>query len=185
MIWDLSEPVRVLELEMMDALVYHEKVSSKKTEALFLTLSVLFFLLFGWRVVAVDLDLLAAALLGLFCFFLFYTLNYRTLEIRLSSKLLHLKFGIFSWRVPLENIAEFGLDDIPALKRMGGAGIHFMFVRGRYRASFNFLEHPRIVIALRNKVGPVQDLSFSTSKPDALLKHIQDAVSAMGQSPVA
>jgi hypothetical protein len=164
----------------MDDLIYHEKVSSKKTGALFLTFTVLFLMLFGWRVVAVNLDLLAAVLLGLFCFFLFYTLNYRTLEIRLSSESLRLKFGIFSWRVPLENIAEFMLDEIPGLKRMGGAGIHFMFVRGRYRASFNFLEHDRIVIAFRNKVGPVQDLSFSTTQPDALLKKIQDAITAIG-----
>jgi hypothetical protein len=164
----------------MDDLIYHEKVSSKKTGALFLTLAVLFLMLFGWRVVAVSLDLLAGVLLGLFCFFLFYTLNYRTLEIRLSSESLQLKFGIFSWRIPLENIAGFKLDEIPPLKRMGGAGIHFMFVRGRYRASFNFLEHPRIVIAFRNKIGPVQDLSFSTTRPDALLRHIQSVVSAVG-----
>mgnify|MGYP000900013350 CR=1 FL=1 len=32
--------------------------------------------------------------------------------------------------------------------RYGGAGIHFMSIRGRYRASFNFLEYPRVVIAL-------------------------------------
>lgn len=164
----------------MDHLLYHERLSSPKTAILFLALTVLCLLLSAWRVVAVRLDLLAAVLLGFFCFFLFNTLNYRTLDIRLTPKLLQLKFGILRWRVPLENIAESRLDEIPALKRLGGAGVHFMSVHGRYRASFNFLEHPRIVIAFRNKVGPVQDLSFSTTQPDALLKHIQDAIRAMG-----
>jgi len=61
---------------------------------------------------------------------------------------------------------------------MGGAGIHFMMIRKRYRASFNFLEYPRVVIALKRKVGPVQDISFSTRRPDDVLRLIREAVSA-------
>jgi hypothetical protein len=53
-----------------------------------------------------------------------------------------------------------------------------MFVRKRYRASFNFLEYPRVVIAFKNKVGPVRDLSFSTSRPDDVLRFLQEAISA-------
>jgi hypothetical protein len=162
---------------MIDDFIYREKLSSSKTEALFLALTVLFFSLFGWRLAAVRLELLAAVLLVLGCVFLLYSLNYRTLEIRLSSESLQLKFGVFTWRVPLANIASARLDHLPILKRLGGAGIHFMAVRGRYRASFNFLEHDRVVIAFRNKVGPVQDLSFSTGRPDVLLGHLQAAIS--------
>jgi hypothetical protein len=62
--------------------------------------------------------------------------------------------------------------------RMGGAGIHFMLIRRRYRVSFNFLEYPRVVIAFKRKVGPVQDISFSTRRPDDVLRHIQESVSA-------
>lgn len=161
---------------MIGNLFYHERVSSKKTGALFLTLTVLSFLLFGWRVIAVNLDLIAAVLFGLACLFLFYTLNYRILDIRLNAEFLQLQFGVLSWRVPLENVAQAELDHVPGLKRMGGAGIHFYSVGGRYRASFNFLEHPRVVIAFKKKVGPVQELSFSTSRPGELLKGIQDAI---------
>jgi hypothetical protein len=53
-----------------------------------------------------------------------------------------------------------------------------MLIRERYRASFNFLEHPRVVIALRRRRGPVQDISFSTRRPDDVLRLIQEAVSA-------
>jgi hypothetical protein len=53
-----------------------------------------------------------------------------------------------------------------------------MFIRKRYRASFNFLEFPRVVIAFKRKVGPVRDISFSTRHPDELLRIIQDVVSA-------
>jgi hypothetical protein len=62
--------------------------------------------------------------------------------------------------------------------RLGGAGIHFMLINKRYRASFNFLEHSRVVIALKRKVGPVRDISFSTRQPDEVLRLIQGAISA-------
>jgi Ca2+/Na+ antiporter len=159
-----------------DDLVYDERVASKRTEALFLALTILFFLLFIWRLIADRLDILAVVLLCLCCFFLFYSVNYRTLVIRLTAESLKLTFGLFTWTVPLDNIEGSRLDDIPALMRMGGAGIHFMLIRKRYRASFNFLEYPRVVIALKKKVGPVQDISFSTQRPDEVLRLIQESV---------
>lgn len=61
---------------------------------------------------------------------------------------------------------------------MGGAGIHFMTIRARYRASFNFLEYPRVVVAFKKKVGLVRDISFSTRRPDEVLRLIQEAASA-------
>lgn len=79
----------------------------------------------------------------------------------------------------MENIAEIQLDEVPIFKRLGGAGIHFMSVCERYRASFNFLEHPRIVIALKNKIGPVRDISFSTSMPDGLIDLINRAINTI------
>lgn len=162
-----------------DAPVYDERVASKRTEALFLALAILFFLLFIWRVLADRFDVLAAVFLCLCGFFLFYSVNYKTLVIRLTAEALKLRFGIFRWTVPLDNIEGSRLDDdIPVFMRMGGAGIHFMFVRKRYRASFNFLEYPRVVIALKTKVGPVQDISFSTQRPDEVLRLIQESVSA-------
>jgi len=162
---------------MQSTLVYHEKLTSIKTTALFLILTILFFCLFSWRLLTVGMDWLAILLLVLACFFLFYTINYRTLDIQISFDNLKLKFGVFSWQIPLENIAQFQKDDeIPWLMRNGGAGIHFMSVHGRYRASFNFLEHPRVVISFNIKVGPILDLSFSTSQPDQILTHLDEAI---------
>ena len=163
---------------MKDNILYTERVSSNWTEALFLTLTIIFLLLFIWHVTVSGLDILAVVLLGLFSFFLFYSVNYRTLLICLTPEFLKLTFGIFIWRVPLENIAEFHLDEIPLFNKLSGAGIHFMFVRHRYRASLNFLEHPRVVIALKRKAGPVRDISFSTRRPDDVLRLIDTVVSA-------
>ena len=162
---------------MQKTLLYHEKVTSIKTTALFLLLAVLCGFFFSWRLLGVRMDWLAVLLLVLACFFLFYTLNYRTLDIQLDEETIRLKFGLFTRRVPLTNIAQIKLDDqIPWLMRNGGAGIHFMFVNGRYRASFNFLEHPRLVITFKNKVGPVLDLSFSTRQPAMLMEQLNKAI---------
>jgi hypothetical protein len=159
-------------------LIYTERISSNKTEALFLALTILFLSLFIWRVNAVGLDVLVVVLFCFFAFFLFYSLNFRTLVIHLTSQALELTFGIFTWIVPLDNVEACFLDDLPILMRMAGAGIHFFFFRKRYRISFNFLEYPRVVIAFKRKVGPVRDISFSTRQPDEALRLIQEAISA-------
>jgi Ca2+/Na+ antiporter len=163
---------------MNDDLLYHESITSNRTKVLFLALTILFFLLLVWRVNADGWDVLAAVFFCFFAFFLFYAVNYRTLIIRLTTESLKLTFGIFTWTVALDNVEECHLDSLPLLMKYGGAGIHFMFIRNRYRASFNFLEYPRVVIAFKRKAGLVRDISFSTRRPDDVLRFLQEAVSS-------
>ena len=154
--------------------VYIEQVSSNRTEALFVALAVLFFVLFAsiargtvsgvWRVVC----------FLLFVMFVFYALNYRTLIIRISEEALELQFGIFRWDVPFENITTSFIDPT-SLWRIGGAGIHFTWLGGRYRAMFNFLEHPRVVVMLKKKQGVVRDIAFSTQRPEQVMRLIRPA----------
>ena len=158
-------------------ILYYEELSSRRTERLFIALTVLFLLLDAWSVNASGWNGLAVFFAVLSCFFLFYTINYRTLIIHSTAEWLKLTFGIFTWTVPFSNVEECSLDEVPALMKNGGAGIHFMFIRKRYRASFNFLEYPRVVIAFKNKVGPVQDISFSTRQPEEVLRMVWAAIS--------
>ena len=160
---------------MTDHLIYEERLSSNRTLALFASLMILFLILLVWRISTESPDILSAAFLLFFIFFLFYSVNYRTLIIRLSPISLKLKFGIFTWTIPLDNIGEVSHDDLPILMRYGGAGIHFMMIRRRYRASFNFLEHHRVVITLIRKAGIVRDISFSTRHPDDVIRLLQNA----------
>jgi Ca2+/Na+ antiporter len=163
---------------MTALLIYSEKVRSKRTEFLFIALTLLFSFLFIWRVEAKSLDILAGIFLFFFIVFLFYSLNYRTLVIHLTSESLKLSFGIFAWTIPLNNVGEIQPDDdLPLLMKYGGAGIHFMFVRKRYRASFNFLEHSRVVIGLKRKAGLVRDVSFSTCQPNEIIRLMQGVIS--------
>jgi hypothetical protein len=135
-----------------DVAAYTERISSPRTEALFLTLTLLFLALALWRLTIADLAAFTIILFGLGGFFLFYSLNYRTLTIRLTSDALQLRFGLFNWSVALDDVADCFLDKT-SLWRIGGAGIHFSLIGRRYRAMFNFLEYPRVVIALKEKEG--------------------------------
>ncbi len=159
--------------------VYQESLTSKKTTALFLGLSILSASLCVWHALAVRFDLFCWFMIFLTLFFIFYTINYQRLDIRLSSDALKLNFGVFHWRVPLEKISDFKMDDqLSLLARYGGAGIHFMFVGTRYRASFNFLEYPRIVISFKQPIGPIKDLSFSSRQPQKLLTQLHNTIIA-------
>jgi hypothetical protein len=112
--------------------------------------------------------------LGLF--FLFYVLNYRTLSIELSEDALRLKFGLVSWRTTFSNIQSCQLDDPPPWIKYGGAGVHFALVDGLYRAFYNFLDGPRILVIFKEKQGRVQALSFSTRKPERILEILEGRI---------
>ncbi len=61
--------------------------------------------------------------------------------------------------------------------RIGGAGIHFTWIKGKYRAFFNFLEYPRVVIFLKKKHGVVCEIAFSTEQPEKVIEIIRNGVS--------
>jgi hypothetical protein len=158
--------------------LYKERLTSNWTEALFIILAMTFAALAWWQFRSGRDGFFAILFSFLGILFLLYVLNYRVLRIVINSRQLTLKFGVFSHSIPFNNIDSFELDELPWLMKYGGAGIHFMMIRGRYRASFNFLEHPRVVIALRKKTGWVRDISFSTQNPDQILGLLQQHVQA-------
>lgn len=164
---------RAWAISMDISTVYLERISSVRTQVFFLALTILCGLLAAWLANFSWFDVFAVILLCFAGFFLFYTLNYRTLVIQITPQVLKLKFGVFTWTERLDNIENCAPDQLPWLLQYGGAGIHFMTVHQRYRASFNFLEYPRVVIALKQKRGLVRDLSFSTSQPEQVIQHLQ------------
>jgi hypothetical protein len=160
---------------IMDGEIYHEKLSSVKTEGLFIALTVVFSILFVWRWLSIGWNGWTITILCLAAFFLFYVFNYRTLKIFLTPETLRLTFGIFTWTIAIANIQRCYLDK-PSIGSIGGAGIHFTWIRGKYRAFFNFLEFPRVVIVLKKKQGPVQEITFTTKHPEQVMQIIQSGL---------
>ena len=155
----------------MNTAVYTEKVSSKRTEVLFTALTFLWGGLSAWRAFVSGVAPSTIIFFCLFSLFLFYSLNYQVLVIRITPNFVELKFGIFTWSIPLDNIERCYLDDT-SLWRIAGAGIHFTFRHKRYRALFNFLEHQRVVLLLGRKKGMVREIAFSTRRPEEVKRVI-------------
>jgi Ca2+/Na+ antiporter len=160
----------------MNGETYNEKLSSTKTEALFIVLTLVFLSLFAWRWLSSRWDGWAITFVCIFALFLFYVINYRTLKIYITSESLRLTFGIFTWTIAISNIKNCYIDEDTIL-RFGGAGIHFMWIKGKYRAFFNFLEFPRMVVTLKDKKGLVREIAFTTRHPEQVMRIIQSGLS--------
>jgi len=153
--------------------VYSENVSSPRTSALFMILCAFF----GWLAYRrlqnhPAGETLAIVYLLLAAMFLFYVLNYHTLHIRINMEKVTLRFGLFTRHIPIHTISTVTIDS-ESLWRIGGAGIHFSWFQRRYRAMFNFLQYPRVVLQLSRKRGPVQDVAFTTRNPAAVMETIR------------
>ncbi len=157
----------------MANVLYSEKIRSNKTSLLFVILAIIFFALFGWRVSVVGYRFVP----GLYAFFglvfFFYVINFRELEISITDQTLQLKFGVIGWSSNIENIKSSILYDPPFWIKFGGAGVHFSMVDGDYKAFYNFLEYPRIMIGFHQKQGWVQSLVFTTRQPDKILEILE------------
>jgi len=158
--------------------IYQEKIQSSLTTLLFTFLMLVSSALFAWRVTVVGFRAFPIICLVLALFFFLYVLNYRTLRIMITEEEVLLKFGLIRWRTKLENIQACKVDDSPNLIKYGGAGVHFAFVKGEYRAFFNFLEHPRILITFHQKQGLVQGVVFTTRQPEQVLEIINSRIAA-------
>lgn len=158
--------------------IYQEKVQSLKTSLLFTFLALIFSSLFTWRVTVIGFRTFPIVCLVLALFFFLYVLNYQTLKITITEEVVLLRFGLIRWRTRLKNIQTCKMDDSPNVIKYGGAGVHFAFVKGNYRAFFNFLEHPRILITFHHKQGLVQGLVFTTRQPEQVMGIISSRLEA-------
>jgi hypothetical protein len=154
--------------------IYREEIRSNKTDLLFVVLALITYALSAWKFSVVGFKFGSGLFLFLGLLFTFYVINFRVLNISITEQTLHLKFGVIPWKIELSNIQEIILDDAPMLIKYGGAGVHFAFVKGEYRAFYNFLEYPRVLIRFKKKQGLVKALVFTTQQPEQILEIIQE-----------
>ena len=154
--------------------LYNEKVRSNKTSLLFVLLAMIFFALFGWRFSVVGFRFIPGLYVFIGLVFCFYVINFRELEISITDQKLQLKFGVIAWSSNIENIKSIIRYDPPFWIKYGGAGVHFAMVDGDYKAFYNFLEYPRVMVGFHQKQGWVQSLVFTTRQPDKILQIMED-----------
>ena len=159
--------------------VYFERITSSGTSLLFLFLAILSFALFGWRFSLTGWRVFSGILLFLGMLFTFYVFNYRVLEITITTTHLKLKFGIVPWKTGFVNIQSIELDNSPPIIKYGGAGVHFAFVNGQYRAFYNFLEYSRILVNFKEKQGLTQALVFTTKQSDKVIEILNERITQL------
>ena len=154
----------------MGKVLYEEKLTSLRTELAFICMALISFSFFVLSLYFWSLHILIQPLFfSISVFFLFYTINYRVLHIRLTSTGLQLKFGLLHWQAQRGRVEGSYIDDV-SLWRIGGAGIHLSPIHKRYRLMFNFLEHPRVVINLKKE--RISAVMFSTKNPSHIIELI-------------
>ncbi|MHA2495418.1 MAG: hypothetical protein ACXAEI_08010 [Candidatus Hodarchaeales archaeon] len=160
-------------MDLSSGHLYEEKILSKITAGVFIVLTALFMILFSCQFIGSGYSAFTLISFSLFLFFLFYSLNYRSLTIFITSSSVEIKFGIFSRSIGWESIDECHIDEV-SMWRIGGAGIHFTRIRRKWRAMYNFLEYPRIVLTL--KQGRIREVVFSTRNPERVLAIVKQGI---------
>jgi len=54
-------------------------------------------------------------------------------------------------------------------------------IKGRYRAYFNFLEYPRVVVTLKKRKGLVREIAFSTQRSTEIMSIIREISAENGR----
>ncbi len=108
----------------------------------------------------------------LFMFLLFFclTINFSRLSIRITSRYISVRYGIFKRQVLLENIEDCYLDRGLAF-RYGGWGIRLAKVKGKWRLVYNIMGIPLVVLLL--KKGKLREFLFATKNHDNVIEMIR------------
>ncbi|MHA2499882.1 MAG: hypothetical protein ACXAEL_09985, partial [Candidatus Hodarchaeales archaeon] len=80
-------------MDLSSGHLYEEKILSKITAGVFIVLTALFMILFSCQFIGSGYSAFTLISFSLFLFFLFYSLNYRSLTIFITSSSVEIKFG--------------------------------------------------------------------------------------------
>lgn len=112
-------------------------------------------------------------LIGMILLFLVIGVNFATLTIRVTIHGVSVGYGIIRHHIPWGRVVGCRLDEASAV-RYGGWGIRMGWVGGKRRLVYNIIGAPRVVV--EDRLGRYQEFVFSTRKPEALMKAINEGL---------
>ena len=142
-------------------------------------LAVVFFILFIYQAFVGSLGKNPAPFWFYLLMFLWFSvltifvLNFRRLEIRITTQSIKLGYGIFKPSIPWSNVQSCYLDKSSNIS-YGGWGMRIARVNNKWRRVFNVIGYPRVVIEL--KQGRFKELVFSSSKPEEVMLIINQQI---------
>jgi hypothetical protein len=153
--------------------IYEEKVFAKIIGGMLGAVTVMMVIILIWQVMFTSLDeveWLPILFITMFFLFLFLTLTFSRLIIRVSFQGVTVSFGIIKKSIPWENIEGIEIDETSAIK-YGGAGIRTARIKGEWVLVYNVIGGPRC--ALRLKEGRFKRFVFSTKNPEEVVNVIK------------
>jgi hypothetical protein len=106
----------------------------------------------------------------MFLVFLFLTINFSRLIIRVNFQGITVAYGIIKKTIPWENIEGIEIDKTSAIK-YGGAGIRTARIKGEWVLVYNVIGGPRCVLKL--KEGRFKKFVFSTKNPEEVVNVVK------------
>lgn len=103
-------------------------------------------------------------------FFLVITINYFRLTIKIDHERLTVGYGVSKSKISWDNIEDCYLDETSSLW-YGGWGSRLGRVDGKWRAVYNVIGGPRVVVSL--KEGWIREVAFSTKDPEEVMEKIE------------
>jgi hypothetical protein len=108
--------------------------------------------------------------------FLFITITFRALSIKMTARSVVVGYGIFTRTIFWENIERCYSDEVSSI-RYGGWGIRIGRVKGKWRLVYNVIGGPRVVLALKR--GWFGEFVFSTKNPEEVMKVVRQMTGRM------
>lgn len=149
--------------------LYEEKLFSKWSTIIFTIFTLLFLFLTVYQIFIGPLGGNPAPtwILGLFfALFLFLTVNFSIMTLRLTPEFLSASFGVLRYTVSWENVESCTQEEAPLW--IFGWGIRFEKSRGKRRLSYTIPQTPQLKFILRDK--NFREFIFSTKTPEKVLE---------------
>ena len=146
---------------------------------LFMALSILFLVLFAYKLTAGPIGSdPAPSWFYLVMWLLFKAigllmLNFTKLTISISSRAVRVGFGNIRYSLPWSNIAGCHPDTASGLS-YGGWGIRIARIEGKWRLGYTVIGASRVVLQLNE--GRFSEIAFSTNDPDGICRIVEKGV---------
>ena len=111
---------------------------------------------------------LLPVMLGLF---VFLTLNFAWLTIRITDEEVVVAYGVIRHRMRWEDIDDCHVDEASATW-YGGYGIRVGWYKGKRRLIYNTIGDPRVVLLTANTSSP--EFVFSTAQPEDVVNRVRE-----------
>ena len=157
--------------------IYEEKIFSKWVVIIMIiiTAGLLFILVYQILVKPIDINpppsWFYLFMFLLFILFIGITINFSNLNIKMTSQVIVVSYGIFKHSIPWENIEDCYLDEISGINKYS-AGIQIDKIKGKWRLEYTVIGGHRVVISLR-KTRFFKEFVFSTKNSEQIIKLIK------------